>query len=555
MEQNTNVYQSSFRNSTDKPPNGNSTPSAGLRRRLDARHVSMIATGATLGTGIVIGTGFSLALAGPASLLIAYAVIGGIVYFVMADLCELASFAPVPDGLAGYVTRTSHPALGFAVGWTYFLKTAVVSSNQLLAASWLMEYWVPRSKVSTAVWVEVFWTLSFAANFLPVRWLGHAAYWISALKVITLTALCILMIVIATTGDPMGEAFGFRFWRDPGAFELYSTSQGGIGGSAGKFVAWAAILQQTIYSFLGVESVGIATGEARLPAKAVPRAFKITFFRILLLYLVLALLVGIPVSTMDPTLVRAASDQIVSSSVSPFIIAINNVETLYLAGVLNGAFVLFVAGAAISELYASARTLHGLANLKMAPNMFLKTNKYGTPCIAVSIASLPGLVAYVCVSDKAKDVFRYFVNMSTTFGILTWIGILVSYLGFRKSIRHRDVYGIDSMYSSVCQPFGSYLALLLLIILLLFKNFTVFVFKFDAPDFVTGYIGIPVFAILLLGYKFYMIRSRPDRALDIFEIKELLYEDERALLENENREVHKMKWYHKAYENFFRFWL
>jgi yeast amino acid transporter len=90
-----------------------------LHRGLKARHITMIAIGGALGTGLLIGTGAALADAGPGSLFITYTFIGAIVFLVMAALGEMSAWFPLSAGFTGYATRYCHPSLGFALGWTY----------------------------------------------------------------------------------------------------------------------------------------------------------------------------------------------------------------------------------------------------------------------------------------------------------------------------------------------------------------------------------------------------------------------------------------------------
>lgn len=88
-----------------------------LHRGLKSRHITMIAIGGAIGTGLIIGTGKALAQAGPASILISYSFVGLIVFAVMGALGEMAAWIPLGEGFSGYATRFCDPALGFALGW------------------------------------------------------------------------------------------------------------------------------------------------------------------------------------------------------------------------------------------------------------------------------------------------------------------------------------------------------------------------------------------------------------------------------------------------------
>jgi amino acid transporter len=93
-------------------------PDTMLHRGLKARHITMIAIGGAIGTGLIIGTGKALAQAGPASIFISYTFVGFLVFLVMAGLGEMASWLPMSAGFTGYASRFCDPSLGFALGWT-----------------------------------------------------------------------------------------------------------------------------------------------------------------------------------------------------------------------------------------------------------------------------------------------------------------------------------------------------------------------------------------------------------------------------------------------------
>lgn len=89
-----------------------------LTRGLKARHITMIAIGGAIGTGLIIGTGVALSRAGPASMFISYTLVGFLVWIVMSALGEMAAWLPLSSGFTGYASRFCDPALGFALGWT-----------------------------------------------------------------------------------------------------------------------------------------------------------------------------------------------------------------------------------------------------------------------------------------------------------------------------------------------------------------------------------------------------------------------------------------------------
>jgi yeast amino acid transporter len=199
-------------------------PQMDLHRGLKARQISMIAIGGAIGTGLIIGTGSALAKAGPASIFIAYSVVGIIVYLVMCALGEMAAWLPLQSGFTGYATRFCDPALGFSLGYTYWLKYCIVAPNQLTAAALTIQYWVPREKANPGVFIAVILVTVVIINYLGIRYFGELEFWLSSLKILTLCGLIIISIILVLGGGPTHDRIGFRYWKTPGAFkELYGS--------------------------------------------------------------------------------------------------------------------------------------------------------------------------------------------------------------------------------------------------------------------------------------------------------------------------------------------
>lgn len=199
----------------DKPMKNVST---NLHRQLSSRQISMIAIGGAIGTGLIIGTGSALAKAGPAPMFIAYTAVGMVVYLVMCALGEMAASVPIQSGFTGYAARFVDPALGFATGYTYWLKYCIVAPNQLTAAALVLQYWVPREKLNPGVFIAIFLVSIVLINYLGVKYFGELEFWMSSLKILTLCGLIILSIILVLGGGPKHERIGFRYWKNPGAF-------------------------------------------------------------------------------------------------------------------------------------------------------------------------------------------------------------------------------------------------------------------------------------------------------------------------------------------------
>ena len=139
-----------------RPAPGHETPTgSGLRRGLSARQVQMIAIAGTIGTGLFLGTGRSLAQGGPASMLICYTIVGFIVHVTLLLLGEMATQYPVAGSFNAYTTRFFSPSYGFALAWNYWFNDAVSVASDLTAAQLVLQLWMPRNPwiVSVAFWI------------------------------------------------------------------------------------------------------------------------------------------------------------------------------------------------------------------------------------------------------------------------------------------------------------------------------------------------------------------------------------------------------------------
>ncbi|CEP62651.1 dicarboxylic amino acid permease LALA0_S06e00562g [Lachancea lanzarotensis] len=470
-----------------------------LKKELEARHVSMIAIGGSLGTGLLIGTGGSLASAGPVSILISYSFIGLLVYTVMSCLGEMAAFIPL-DGFTSYASRYCDPALGFAVGYSYLFKYFIVTPNQLTAGAMVMQYWVSRDKVNPGVWITIFLVLIVLINTVGVRFFGEFEFWLSSVKVLVMLGLIILLFVIMLGGGPSHDRTGFRYWKDPGAFKPYP----GIPGSKGKFVSFASVFALALFAYTGTELCGIVAAEARNPRKSVPRAIKLTLYRIVVFYVITIFLLGMCVAYNDPLLLKAKKMS-TSAAASPFVVAIINAKIPVLPHIFNACVLVFVFSACNSDLYVASRTLYGLAIDNKAPKIFAKTNRWGVPYNALMLSVLFCLLAYMNVASSSGQVFTYFVNVVSIFGLLSWISILITYIRFDKAVRVQFGDKSSLSYTAAMQPWSAYVCLFFCILVGLIKNYTVFLgHKFDYKTFISGYIGIPVFFICYVGYKLIM---------------------------------------------------
>lgn len=433
---------------------------------------------------------------------------------------------------------------------TYWFKYIITTPNQLTAASLVIQYWVSADRVNPGVFIAVFMVVIIVINYLGIRFFGEFEFWLSSIKVLVIIGLIILSLVLALGGGPNHDRTGFRYWKNPGAFAEYIET-----GSTGKFLAFWSSLVTAVFAYLGTELVGVTVGEAENPRKTIPRAIKLTFYRILVFYVLSVFLLGMIVPYNSEELIFA-SKQSNSAAASPFVVAIQLAGIANLPGFLNACILIFVFSASNSDLYIASRTLHGLALKGHAPEFFSRTDRRGVPYVALFSSALFCCLAFMNVSASSKVVFGYFVNLVTIFGLLTWISILVSHIYFVRARRAQGVSDSQLAYKAPLGIWGSYIALFFCCLIALTKNFNVFTHSssygsFDYKNFITGYLGIPLYLIMIFGWKLVKKTKgvRPETA-DIWSGKDAIDRDEEEWRIRDFEQKEKKKgqgWFYRTF--------
>ncbi|KAI1996134.1 amino acid transporter [Ophidiomyces ophidiicola] len=533
----------------DAGANGTEEEGSSLHRGLKARHITMIAIGGAIGTGLIIGTGSALAKAGPASVLISYLIVGFIVWIVMCSLGEMAAWLPLPSGFTGYAVRFCDPALGFALGYSYYFKYIIITPNQLTAAALVIQYWIKRDRVNPGVWIAIFLVIIVGINYFGIRFFGEFEFWLSSFKIVVIVGLILLSLILALGGGPDRDRKGFRYWKDPGAFNTYITT-----GDSGRFLAFWSTMVTATFAYLGTELVGVTVGEAQNPRKTIPRAIKLTFYRILFFYIFSVFLLGMLVPY-NSTELAFATKQSNSANASPYVVAIKLAQIKILPDILNGCILVFVFSASNSDLYIATRTIYGLAKEGKAPRILARTDRRGVPIYALALSSAFALLAFMNVSDDSKTIFGYFVNLVTIFGLLTWISILVTHIYF---VNARIAQGIEESTLAYKAPLGkggSYFACAFCILVSFTKSYDVFINKkagkFDYRNFVTAYLGIPIYLIMIVGYKFITkTKGVAPHEADLFTGKDAIDREEQEFLarkEAERANNKQASWFYRIF--------
>ena len=226
------------------------------------------------------------------------------------------------------------------------------------------------------------------------------------------------------------------------------------------------------------------------------------------------------------------------SNASPFVVAAKLAGVRVLPHIINACILIFVFSASNSDLYIASRTLYGLASDRSAPAIFKKTDARGVPWPSLIVCTVFTFLAFMNVSDDSRKVFKHFVNLTTIFGILTWISILVTHIYFVKARRAQDIPDSVMPYKAPLGIWGSYIALFFCCLIALTKNFGVFIIKpgksFDYATFITAYLGVPLYLILIFGHMlFTKSRGIASHEADFYTGKDIIDREEELFLEHQ----------------------
>lgn len=453
-----------------------------LKRGLQSRHITMISLGGTIGTGLFLASGSAVATAGPGGTLLAYALIGIMVYFLMTSLGEMAAFMPTSGSFSTYATRFVDPALGFALGWNYWYNWAITIAAEIAAVSIIMKYWFPNS--SSLLWTVLFIAIVLTFNLLSVKAYGESEYWFAMIKVGTVIVFIVVSFLMI---------FGLLGGNDPVGFKNFFVDDAPFHGG---FMAMFGIFLAAGFSFQGTEMLGVTAGETDNPGKNIPKAVRSVFWRILLFYIFAIAAIGLLIPYTDE---RLLSDSI---AMSPFTIVFENLGITFAASVMNAIILTAMLSAGNSGLYAASRMLYQLAVDGKAPQFFARVNTRGIPIYALLATLAVGSLAFLASFFGDGVVYIWLLNASGMSGFIAWLGIAISHYRFRKAYiaQGRDIK--DLPYVAPLYPFGPLFAFTVCMIVVIGQNYAAFMGgTIDWYGILVSYIGLPLFALLWFGYK------------------------------------------------------
>ncbi|WP_336294311.1 amino acid permease [Bartonella sp. CB169] len=446
-----------------------------LQRGLTNRHIQLIAIGGAIGTGLFMGSGKTINVAGP-SIILVYAIIGCILYFVMRAMGELLLSNPQYRSLIDFSTDLLGPGIAFFIGWSYWLSWVVTGAADIIAIITYTHFWWPTLNPWTVVFACIIFFLAF--NLVAVKLFGELEFWFGLIKVIAILALIIVGFYMIMTGftSPNGNLASLaHVWNEGNIFPR---------GIKGFFAGF----QIAIFSFVGIEIAGTAAAEVKEPKKALPKAINSIPIRIMLFYIcsLVVIMSVIPWNQMIP-------------DKSPFIAMFWLAGIPIAAGLVNFVVLTSAASSANSGIFATSRMIYGLATQKSAPKLLGKLSGGHVPANSLIFSCICILSGYAItsLSPSIMSAFTIVSSISAISFIFVCSIITVSYIVYRRT---RPMQHAESTYK---MPGG----IITCWIILAFFAFMIFLLTLEPDTLIAFKCGLLWFIFLGVMY-FIFVRKK-----------------------------------------------
>ena len=390
----------------------------GMVRGLQNRHVQFIAIAGTIGTGLFLGAGNSIALTGP-SILLVYLITGVFMFFMMRAMGEMLYQDPDQHTFINFITRYLGQGWGYFAGWSYWVSLIFLGMAEITAVAKYMQYWFP----TWPSWIIqiVFLVLLASINLIAVKVFGETEFWFAMIKIIAILALIATAIIMLVTGfkTPEGPVSLNNIFHN---FEWFPNG----------WMKFLVSFQMVFFAYQAIEFVGITVSETANPRTVLPKAIQEIPMRIVIFY------VGALVAIMTIIPWRAFSGGGSSLENSPFVMVFQLAGFKWAAALINFVVLTSAASALNSTLYSTGRHLYQLAN--EAPTKWMNKAKIntlsrsGVPskaiiCSAIVIAAS----ALISMIPAVKNTFTLITASSSGVYIAIYILTMIAHLKYRKS--------------------------------------------------------------------------------------------------------------------------
>lgn len=437
----------------------------GLKRGLKNRHIQLIALGGAIGTGLFLGSAGVLKAAGP-SMILGYAIGGFIAFLIMRQLGEMVAQEPVAGSFSHFAYKYWGDFAGFLSGWNYWVLYVLASMAELTAVGTYVHFWWPA--VPTWMSALVCFVVINAVNLANVKAYGETEFWFAIIKVVAVIGMIVFGGYLLVSGHGGPHASITNLWHEGGFFPH---------GAHGLFMTLAAIM----FSFGGLELIGITAAEADDPARTIPKAVNQVIYRILIFYIG-SLVVLLSLHPWNE----------VAQGGSPFVMIFSQIGEGAAANVLNVVVLTAALSVYNSSVYANSRMLYGLAEQGNAPRALLKVDRRGVPYVAIGLSAAATfacvIIDYV-IPGRALDIL---MALCVAALVINWALISLTHLKARKAM---VAAGQRLVFKSIAFPFANWLCVVFMAMVLVILAMT--------PGMSSAVWLVPVWLVVMwIGYAF-----------------------------------------------------
>jgi len=434
-----------------------------LKRGLKNRHIQLIALGGAVGTGLFLGSASVIQSAGP-GIILGYAIAGFIAFLIMRQLGEMVVEEPVAGSFSHFAYKYWGGFAGFASGWNYWVLYVLVAMAELTAVGKYIQFWWPE--IPTWASAAVFFVLINAINLTNVKVFGEMEFWFAIIKVVAVVAMILFggWLLFSDTAGP--QATVRNLWEQGGFLPH---------GMTGLVMMMAIIM----FSFGGLELVGITAAEADNPETSIPKATNQVIYRILIFYVgSLAVLLSLMPWT------RVGPDT------SPFVLIFHDLGDALVANALNVVILTAALSVYNSCVYCNSRMLFGLAQQGNAPKALLNVDKRGVPVASILVSAATTALCVLINYLMPGEAFGLLMALVVSALVINWAMISLAHMKFRQAKRRE---GVEPKFKALLYPLGNYICLLFMAAILVIMAIT--------PGMAISVWLIPVWLVVLaIGY-------------------------------------------------------
>ncbi|MGP4693715.1 amino acid permease [Agrobacterium cavarae] len=451
----------------------------GYHKALKPRQIQMIAIGGAIGTGLFLGAGGRLAIAGPA-LIFVYAICGFFAFLVLRALGELIMHRPTSGSFVSYAREFYGEKMAFAVGWMYWMNWAMTSVADVTAVALYMNFfkqYVPWMQ-GIDQWVFALGALIIVLgmNMLSVKVFGELEFWFSLIKVLALFTFLIVGVYFVIFGTPIeSHVTGFSLIADNGGFFP--------NGILPAFI----IIQGVLFAYASIELIGTTAGETEDPRKVMPKAIRTVVFRLLVFYVGSVLLLTL---LLPYTAYKAGE--------SPFVTFFGSIGVEGADIIMNLVVLTAVLSSLNAGLYSTGRILHSMAVSGSAPAALAKMNKAGVPYGGIAVTAVVTVLGVILNAIVPSEAFEIALNLAALGIICAWGVIVLCQLKLWHLSRQGKMQRPD--FSMIGAPYTGILTLVFL-----FGVLVLMAFDYPAGTYTVG--SLIVIAPTLVG-GWYLMRGR-----------------------------------------------